>query len=273
MLIIRAEQLAAFQQAAITTLENQLLTHIQTVTPVLTATLGEIPLRLAVQQAMTNAAQYELTERAAIRLFVELRFLLGSAFESDPQYHWIVPILRDKEIPQMVRALQIYEKTVDYQTQVLGEGGINTRTALQNLLLFMQQPFLLSMRDFGPGMLRVLTDIFPLKAAYLGEEALQGIIRSGYAQARELGFPTLRSYGVLTGLMFVCGHGCIADPLYSWIAQILKDTQTPDVIAEQLNKQTLLWLEQMLAAAPEGIATVGITPIAVDSDSIKESSQ
>jgi len=32
-----------------------------------------------------------------------------------------------------------------------------------------------------------------------------------------------------------------------------------------------LWLEQMLAAAPEGIATVGITPIIVDS--IKESSQ
>jgi hypothetical protein len=73
--------------------------------------------------------------------------------------------------------------------------------------------------------------------------------------------------------MFVCGHGCIADPLYSWIAQILQETQTPDVVAEQLNQQTLLWLEQMLAAAPEGIATVGITPIAVDSDSIKESSQ
>jgi len=271
MLIIRAEQLAAFQQAATTTLENQLLAHIQKVMPILSATLGEKSLRLTIQQAMINAAQYELTERAAIRLFVELRFLLGSEFDSDPQYPWITSILHDKEMLQIKKARQLYEKIANYQTQVLGKNGINTRIGLQNFMLFMQQPFLLSMRDFGPGMLRVLEDIFPLKAAYLGEEALQGVIRIGYTRARELGFPTLRSYGVLVGLMFLCGHGCIADPLYSWIDNTLNSQEKIDAIAEHLNEKTRLWLEQMLAAAPEGIATVGITPIIVDS--IKESSQ
>lgn len=266
MLIIRAEQLAAFQQAAATALENQLLTHIQMVTPVLSATLGELQLRFAVQQAMTNAAQYELTERSAIRLFVELRFLFGSAFESDPQYSWVMPILRDAEMPQMVRAQQLYEKIIEYQTQVLGDGGVNAQVALRHFMLFMQQPFLLSMRDFGPGMLHILADIFPLKAAYLGEEALQGVVRAGYAQAKARGFPTLRSYGVFVGLMFVCGMGCIADPLYPWISHALNSAETPDVIAERFNKQTLLWLEKMLAAAPEGIAAVGITPIKINTD-------
>ncbi|MBK1694021.1 hypothetical protein CKO09_04630 [Chromatium weissei] len=270
MLIIRAEQLAAFQQAATTSFENKLFAHIQTATPILSAKMGETTLRLEIQQAMKNAAQYELTERAAIRLFVELRFLLGSAFESDPQYPWIASILNNKEMSQTKKVKQLYEKVENYQMQVLGEHGVNSQVALRNFMLFMQQPFLLSMRDFGFGMLRVLADIFPLKAAYLGEEILQDIVRTGYTKARELSFPTLRSYGVLIGLMFICGHGCIADSAYSWLAQILNSDETPTAIAERLNEQTLLWLEQTLATAPEGIVAIGITPITFDS--IKESS-
>lgn len=256
MILIRREQIDVFRQAALAAFEAEMVAHAEAFAPKLCRVLGEDQVRLAVRAAMARAASGGFTNRGPIRLCVELAFLFGSGFDNDPQYPWAGEILRDSA-PQMERAERLYERVLEYQERVSGPDGANTCAALWNLLLFARQPFALSAQDFGSGMLRTMADIFPQKTAYLGEAALQSLVREGCDVARALRFPTLRGYCLTVALMFAFGHGCTQDPLYPWIARTLNDARIadPGARADRLERKSVTWLEHVLAVPPEGAKT------------------
>jgi hypothetical protein len=248
MLVIRKEQMEVIRQAALASFENEMLAHSQKFSPQLGKVLGEQQLRLAIRRAMARADRYGFTNRGPIRLFVELMFLFGSAFDDDPQYPWVANILCDSS-PQMLRAQRLYEKVLDYQEKVSGPEDMNTRIALGNLSLLAQKPLDFSAKDFVPGMLREMAYVFPKKASYLGEEALQALIRESCAAAQKESFRTSRAYAMVVALMFMFGHECVDDPLYPWIAHTLRDKTIADpaVRADRLEKKALVWLKHVLA--------------------------
>jgi hypothetical protein len=254
MLAIRTEQMDVFRQAALKEFENEMLVHSQEFAPELSKVIGEEQLRLAVRGAMTRADGYGFTNRGSIRLFIEMMFLFGSAFDTDPQYPWAASILRDSS-DQMQRAQQLYEKILDYQDKVSGLDAINTREALRSLSFLPQQPLTFTANDFVPSMLREMAHIFPEKAAYLGNEALQALIHESYAVAQQARFPTARSYTLIVALMYAFGHGCTDDPLYPWIANTLRDEKIADPAAraDRLERKALTWLDHVLANIPEGM--------------------
>jgi hypothetical protein len=94
-----------------------------------------------------------------------------------------------------------------------------------------------------------MTDAFPQKAAYIGEEALTTLIQDGRAEARKFGFTTLRAEALVVVLMFAFGHGCTDDPLYPWISRTLTDERivSTEARAMRLEKKALKWLDHVLA--------------------------
>ena len=76
----------AFEQAALRRFEDEMVVHSKDFSPLLCEIIGEDQLRVAVRQAMARAAGYGFTYRGPIRLFIEMMFLCGSAFDTDPQY-------------------------------------------------------------------------------------------------------------------------------------------------------------------------------------------
>jgi hypothetical protein len=50
-------------------------------------------------------------------------------------------------------------------------------------------------------------------------------------------------------LMFAFGHGCVADPLYPWISQVLTDERITSAEArgQRLERKALTWLDHVLA--------------------------
>ena len=87
MLQIREEQMTVFEQgrpAAVRGRDGAFIAR--TFAPELCEVIGEEQLRVALRQAMARAAGYGFTYRGPIRLFIELMFLCGSAFDTDPQY-------------------------------------------------------------------------------------------------------------------------------------------------------------------------------------------
>jgi hypothetical protein len=253
MLVIRKAQMTAFQQAALLRFENEMVAHSQDFAPELSKALGEAQLRLAVRGAMARADGYGFTNRGPIRLFIELMFLFGGGFDTDPQYPWAASILHEPS-EQMQRAEQLYEKVLDYQEKVSGPDAVNTREALKSLDLLSKQTLSYSANDFVSGMLREMALIFPQKAAYLGDEALQALIRESCTVAQQARFPTARGYTLIVALMFAFGHGCVDDPLYPWIARTLQDDKIvgPAARAERLEKKALTWLDHVLANIPDG---------------------
>jgi hypothetical protein len=251
VLEVRPDQMRVFEEAARRRFEDEMVVHSQEFSPKLCEVLGEAQLRVALRQAIERASLYGFTFRGPIRLYIELMFLCGSDFDSDPQYPAAAAILRSPD-GQMQRAEQIYAKVLDYQENVSGPEAVNTRTALADLLVLARKPLAFSPADFVPGMLHEMHRIFPQKASYVGDPGLTALIRKGRAEAGKHHFP-IRGEALMVTLMFAFGHGCASDPLYPWIARTLEDERIvdPAARAERLEKKAVTWLEHVLAS-PRG---------------------
>jgi hypothetical protein len=256
MLVIRQEQMEDFNQVARARFEDEMVAHSKDFSPRLCEVIGEEQLRVALRSAIQRAEAYRFTNRGPIRLFIELMFLFGSAFDTDPQYPWAAEILRASD-DQMQRAERLYEKTLDYQEKVSGPDAVNTRKALEGLLTLAEQQALpFSDKDFTPGILREMSRIFPQKAAYIGEERLREVVQEGRAEAKKCLFITVRGEGLMIVLMFAFGHGCTDDPLYPWITRTLSDKRITSAPARagRLERKARIWLSRVLArSSPEAI--------------------
>ncbi len=250
---IRRQQMEAFDRAALVAFENEMVVHSQGFSPRLCEVIGEQQLRVALRGAMERAGTYGFTNRGPLRLYIELMFLCGSGFDTDPQYPAIAEVLNGSG-DQMVRAEQVYEGVVDYQGKVSGENNINVRKSLEFLSAFARKPVSLTSNDFAAKTLQEMTSSFPQKAAYIGEDSLTRLIHEGRTEARKYGFTTLRAEALIVVLMFAFGHGCTDDPLYPWISRTLKDKKiaSPAARAKRLEKKALTWLDHVLARPQEG---------------------
>ena len=248
MLLIRKEQIEIFKQVSLKRFEDEMVAYSQDFSPKLSRVLGEEGLRLAVNSAMMRADSYGFTNRGPIRLFIELMFLFGSSFDTDPQYPWAKNILRNTA-DQMQRAQLLYEKTLDYQKKVSGPDATNTLEALRKLSQLPNRSLTFGANDFVPGMLREMAHIFPEKAAYLGKQSLQALIAESFDVAQRAHFPTTRGHTLILSLMFAFGHGCVNDPLYPWIANTLTDDKIVDsgARAVRLERKSLTWLDHVIA--------------------------
>jgi hypothetical protein len=257
MLVIRREQTEVLDQVVRTAFENEMVVHSEDFSPRLCEVIGEEQLRVALRGAIGRAGGYGFTNRGPVRLFIELMFLFGSGFDTDPQYPWAAKILRASD-DQMQRAERLHENTLDYQKDVSGPEAINTRNALSEVLALAQQqqlPF--SLKDIEADLLREMARVFPQKTSYVGEEGIRALIRSGREEAHRYRFSTVRGEVMLVVLMFAFGHGCTDDPLYPWIGRTLKDERilSSSARAERLEKKARTWLKHVLAKAAEGAAS------------------
>lgn len=246
-MIIRAEQMSAFEQAAASQFEAEMVAHSKNFSPPLCEVIGDDQLRFALRSAITRAEQYGFTYRGPVRLFIEMMFLCGSAFDTDPQYPAVGAVLRDSA-DQMHRAEQIHELCLDNLGKVAGPGAANVRKALSDLLTYARTPLVFS-NDFVADMLQAMHRVFPQKAAYVGDSRLKALVEEGIAEARRYGFDTARQRALLVVLKFAFGHGCTDDPLYPWIARTLKDERIIDASARaaRLEKKAVTWLEHVVA--------------------------
>jgi hypothetical protein len=256
MLVIRQEQTAAFRQAGLAAFEDEMVGHSKQFAPKICAVIGDEQLRLVVRRAMARADGYGFTNRGPIRLYVEMTFLRGGAFDTDPQYAQVGEALR-ASAPQMERAQRIHEGAVDYHRRVSGRKNENVHRALERLLAFTGEPFTLTADGLETQMLQELQRIFPEKAAYVGDEALTTLIGASAAKARAYRFPAVRGEALLAALAFGFGHGCTDDLLYPWIARTLKDDKIVDPAARaaRLEKKAITWLEHVVAWNREGAET------------------
>jgi hypothetical protein len=253
MLTIRQDQLDAFRQHHLQKFEDEMVEHSKEFSPRLCRVIGDEQLRVALRSAMSRAEGYGFTNRGPIRLFIEIMFLWGSAFDTDPQYPAVGEALR-ASADQMVRAEQIHQASLEYFERVSGPDAANMRNALTRLSTSAQKPITFPFDNFAAGLLEELTRIFPQKVAYVGERSLRMLIDEGSAEAQTYRFSTVRQTALIVFLMFSFGHGCTRDPLYPWISRTLLDERivNPTERAERLEKKAVTWLEHVLDETGEG---------------------
>ena len=247
MLQIRQTQLRVLEEDGWRKFEDEMVRHSQDFAPKLSAQLGEGQLRIALRQAIGRARDHGFSNRGPVRTFIESMFLFGSGFDTDPQYPWARrALLADDD--QMSRAEKLVAYILDYQREVSGPGGENTRNALRALAAFAREPFEISEADFVPRMLEELRRSFREKALYIGDDGLTQLLAEAQSEGEKYDFP-VRGFVAVAILMFAFGHGCTRDPLYPWISSTLHDDRIvgPDARAARLEKKALTWLDAVIA--------------------------
>src|SRR5213079_233609 len=99
-MIVRNRQMIAFPN---TPLENQMVNHMTVFTREHMDSLGEAGLRRFVRLGIEQSARYGWTQKGPVEFFLEVMVMLGSAFDTDPQYAWVKEPLNDSA-DQMARA-------------------------------------------------------------------------------------------------------------------------------------------------------------------------
>ena len=250
MLTIRSAQMEVFRAKAHRAFADEMVEYLATFSPPLFATLSEASRYHVVELGIERAQGYGLSLRGPVRLYLELMVLLGSQFDTDPQYPWAAAVLNDPHaLPEMQRAEQLYEHTMDYRRDVAGPDDAYMLQALINIQILAQHPLNIALHNPVADIVGEIHRIYPEKAAYLGTQRLEALINKGIAGARKQQFATPRGITLVVLLMLMLGHGCGADPLYPWIAKALQDEQThdPEAKAKRLEAKALTWLEHVIA--------------------------
>lgn len=244
---IRADQMQAFERQAWEQFEQEMLEHSKEFSPRLTAILGDDQVLLALRSAMGRAWSYGFTNRGPIRLYIELMFLCGSHFDTDPQYSSMGKVLRGAS-DQMIKAENLHEGHNVYLNEVSGVDAVNVRNALRQLLAFASGPLSFSETDLCGGLHREMKRIFPQRYDYVGKSGISELIEEAKQIASDYCFVGERPVTLMTALMFTFGHGCANDPLYPWIAGTLRDTRivNPSARARRLENKATTWLRHVL---------------------------
>lgn len=218
MLTIRGEQIKVFEQHAKKRFESETVLHIAKFSPRQFEILGEETIRQIIGSGLERAEGYGFTNRGPARFYVELMFMLGSDFDTDPQYPWAAELLRGHvQTGQMNRADHLYRNTMQYIEAVAGQNLEFERDALNRVVGPVALPF--SGKDAGD-IPPFFKKIYPQKCEFLGDAVLEEIVRLGVSVAGAYSRSSKASL-LFTGLIFIFGHGCLTDQQFPWIANTL----------------------------------------------------
>ena len=253
ILSMSCDQMRSFERRAQLAFEAEMVAHAKAFSPELCGVLGDARVRVAVHEALLRARGHGFTLTGPLRLFLELCFLRGIAFDTDPQFHAVQRAL-NSPVDEMIRAGAMYDEFEAYLTQVSGREGRNTRESLMYIDQWARANAPLQGGSFKAAMVQALEQAFPQKLAYIGRPALEALIAEGMQAAIDHHFTTSRQAALMVMLMFSFGHGCADDPLYPWINSTLHDPHIvePAQRAERLERKALTWLEHALAATDPG---------------------
>jgi hypothetical protein len=236
--ILRKEQISAFATAAASRFEEDLVTHCRQFSPRLCATAGNEAVRRTVQNGIVRAFNFGFTTRELIRFYVELMFAIGSDFDSDPQFPWAAPSLTPGTTTHALsRAAKLHWDFTAYADQVLGQDSEHEIAAVRRFLEAPPEAFR-GGRSEGPADVEgLLRTIYPQKCAYLGDSLLTVVVQGAAGQAETYELPSDIGTTLLAGAAIFFGSGVLADPLYPWVAAVLKN---PIILDPEHRAQRLL---------------------------------
>ena len=256
MLTIREEQLMVFEQAALGQFRDRMAIYGRELAPELYSILEKEPFRAALEQAIDRAGHYGFTNRGPIRIYVELTLFCGSDFDTDPLYSSIGKILMS-DASQMMRAELMHQEYARYLDKVCGPDNINVHNSWSRLLGLARRQDMYSSDGLKPNIVQELSQVFPERADYVGEESLLALIHEARAEARALGSSASHAVDALSRLKFVFGHGCARDPFYPWISRTLLDARVADSAARtaRIERKMFTWLEHALTRPRQTVET------------------
>ena len=114
MMIIRPDQMAAFEQDALAKFETRALAHLRGPLADITAGQSDEALRSRVRSSILHARRYGLTTEQEVIALLDASFFLGDeAFDANPAHHWAAELLADERYTPREKAALLLDRSFD----------------------------------------------------------------------------------------------------------------------------------------------------------------
>jgi hypothetical protein len=220
MLQLRKEQMEAFYSATGGHFEDELVAHLYRFTPHQASALGDDGLMRVVDYGLERADNHGFTLRGPARCYLETMFLLGSDFDTDPQYPWAFAILSDPEHPDQVERADALHASVGAYLAAAAPPEARDRAMHAALGLLDAEPPPWDER-FEAIMLATARRSWPEKYAAVGETALRTLVEDSEQRAEHFDIFDGDGASLMFALAYALGNGCAFDPQYPWIQSSL----------------------------------------------------
>jgi hypothetical protein len=248
---IRAEQIRAFEAASAQRFEDEMCRHLWEFSPRHCKVIGESGVRTVIRRSMGKATGYGFTTRGAMRLYIDLVFMFGSEFDTDPLFPWAATILRDRGMRDpMARAGRLHAKALEFSDSTAGPDFQYVKEAFKRAQSVRYEDLTSVSDDFEAGCMVKLQAAYPRKYAYVGEPAIRQLVREAIAEAQAWSVSAQPGVLFFVILMFAIGHGFATDPLYPWIERTLRNAgiSDPNKRVERLYTKTMTYLDHVIVA-------------------------
>ena len=249
MFVVRQGQLEALGEAVAQSFEDQTDDHLREFAPELVGIAGAEGVRQVVGLGIQRAERYGFICRGPVRFYIELLFVLGCDFDTDPQLPWARTTLTDESISdQFQRAERLHVQVNAYLDCVTGPRNEHALAAIRRIEKSWFRTPPAADESIDSRLLAELHAVYPEKSEYLGEAALRRLIQQGLAVATDQGIGSPVGIATIVGLMYAFGSGVVGDPLYRWIAHTIDTARVGGSQARELRLQekARLYLGQLL---------------------------
>jgi hypothetical protein len=226
MLIIRNSQKKLFDDQAMRYFEDRSLVRLRRYFPKHCAAVNddEAVLRRIIRAGHSKAQHYDLTYESGAVLVIDLMFLFGSGFDTDPQYPWAAESLTcQRPMEQHIKIDAIFLKAIDCAKGIYGPDNAYLKKTLKAVLRRRKEDFPLVSQEQIPAFLRqTLQGVFPEKSRYIGDKALQNFVAHVLGAAGRQDITSTGgtiAYGVA---MCVLGYRFEDDLLFPWAGEIFR---------------------------------------------------
>ncbi|HUR44657.1 MAG TPA: hypothetical protein VMZ27_02185 [Candidatus Saccharimonadales bacterium] len=113
MFKFRKEHLDAFEAQAVAQFTARVLGHVKAVWAAETGELGDAAVLESVQSAIKRAGILGLSAEYDVVRFVDLTFILGKDFESNPLSAWTRPLIADRSMTPTAKMDRLYQRMED----------------------------------------------------------------------------------------------------------------------------------------------------------------
>jgi hypothetical protein len=249
MLHIRSSQKDVFDAYSLNQYKAELCRHLTRYDSLLCGAAGPEALKETVDLGVQQAHEFGFTLNGPIRTYLEIMLALGSHFDRDPQYFWLVPWLRPQDrYPEMERARYLQFHVIRYLNDVQGSDGANGIVALKKAQEVTRDQLIKIGSNYPGEAMNWLESMHRLKCRFIGEKALQSLIHSARKEAAQAELHGPQSVPLVLGLMFTFGSGILRDPMYPWVARTLTSTyeKGEETREEKLLRKGITYLKKML---------------------------
>jgi hypothetical protein len=248
MLRLTAAQEELMRELGWRAFADEMVIHLGRFAPEHCRVIGEDNVRRAIALGIERGRKYGFTYRGPLRFYLELMFMFGSDFDTDPQFpEWGRDLLGGgDEDDQLYRAERIHEQLADFYERVIGSDRGLALQALRRTLELARGPLPFGDDELVPGLAWSMQQLYPQKHAYLGEAAHAALVDEALQLAEARGLRSTRGRTTLCLLMSMIGHGALHDPLYPWVAVPLRDHVPAHKRERRLERRVLIYLERTI---------------------------